>query len=109
MKEELNNTTGEHSGASLCSEFILLMGQIECMMERAAKYRDEAEEEGDIETKGKNARVYCVLKELHRLGKCFEGSQLAKTLRDEADRYTRKSGASRELHGDSSGFFFMMG
>jgi len=80
MKERLNTETGEHSGASHCSEFILLMGQIECMMERAAIYHAEAQEEGDVETAGKNGRVYCVLKELHRLGKCFEERETTRRL-----------------------------
>jgi hypothetical protein len=73
--DKLNTETGEHSGASLCSEFIFLMGQIECMMERAAKYRDESAAEGDTETAGKNARVYCVLKEIHRLGNAFAANK----------------------------------
>jgi hypothetical protein len=34
------------------------------------------------------------------------GFQLAKTLRDEADRYARKAAASRELHGEGAGLFY---
>jgi hypothetical protein len=34
------------------------------------------------------------------------GSQLAKTLREEADKFTRKAASSRELHGEGSGLFY---
>jgi hypothetical protein len=53
--------------------FALLMDQIENFKGKAERYRDQAKEEGDVDEADKRNRVYMVLRELERLGRCFEG------------------------------------
>jgi hypothetical protein len=48
-----------------------LMGQIEAMRDRAVTYAEESGAEGDTDKAMENMRVFCVLKELHRLGRGF--------------------------------------
>lgn len=52
--------------------FDSLMGQICAMKERSWKYRGEAEDNGKVDEAETHMRVYCVLKELQRLGGAFK-------------------------------------
>lgn len=49
-----------------------LIGQIRAMKERSEKYEEEERTEGRLDQAEKHMRVFCVLKELERLGKAFE-------------------------------------
>jgi hypothetical protein len=51
--------------------YTLLMAQIAAMRDRAAQYRADAEQTGDIDAAAENGAVYRTLKELHRLGETF--------------------------------------
>lgn len=55
--------------------FELLMGQIRSMKNRSELYEREAKDEGDMDASEKHMRVYCVLKELERLGKAFDAQK----------------------------------
>ena len=48
-----------------------LIGQIGAMKARSDKYKAEEEAEGRIDEADKHLRVFCVLKELERLGRAF--------------------------------------
>lgn len=48
-----------------------MLGQAEAMMKRSLKFKTEEEVDGNLDEADKHMRVYCVLKELHRLGGCF--------------------------------------
>jgi hypothetical protein len=49
-----------------------LINQIEAMKKRSEKYRAEEEFEGNETGAEIHLRIFCVLKELERLGKAFE-------------------------------------
>lgn len=49
-----------------------IIGQIGAMKARSDKYKSEEEAEGRIDEADKHLRIFCVLKELERLGRAFE-------------------------------------
>lgn len=49
-----------------------LIGQISAMKARSEKYEAEEKAEGRLDQAEKHMRVFCVLKELERLGRAFE-------------------------------------
>lgn len=48
-----------------------LLGQIRAMKARSEQYEREEKTEGRLDEAEKHMRVYCVLKELERLGESF--------------------------------------
>lgn len=49
-----------------------LLGQIAAMKGRSEEYEAEEKAEGRLDEAEKHMRVFCVLKELERLGRAFE-------------------------------------